>query len=179
MFSDVSPSFIWNPVDASIAKKLVTLEGTPEAIVHFSSICNKLTDYAYWFFLSTLWVKYTGWSDLELWKRLFSSDRPGRLKSIMKPSELDKFKILPYNVTIFRAHRPEESDWIAYTLDKDIATRFADERKVNSIKEYKVRKKDIAALFLRRGEQEIIVLDKSKVLFIREHIIPIKQDTEA
>ncbi len=167
--NDISQEFKWNPCDAIIGRKLVELEKTPEAVKYFAEKCNQLSDYAYWFFLSTLWVSYSGISDLEIWKRLFSSDRPKKKKSIMKPSELKAFENLPWFVTVYRAHRPEENDCIAYTLNKDIAFRFAREREVNSIKEYKAKKNDITALFLRREEDEIIILDKEKVSLIREH----------
>lgn len=171
MNKDISPNFKWNPIDASIAKKLLSLEKTPLAVEYFSKKCDKLTDYGYWFLLSTLWVSYSGWLDLSVWKKLFAADRPKKKKSIMKPSEIKAYEHLPWFVTAYRAHREDETDWIAYTLDKDTAIRFAKERGVNSIEEYKVKKKDITALFLRRGEQEIIVLDKNKVEPVRTHII--------
>lgn len=154
--------------ESMVAKGIIQREGTPEAVKYFERMCGPLTDYTYWFFLSTCWVSYTGYSDLSLWKRLFSSGRNKRNQSIMKPSELIAFKRLPYFITIYRAHRLNEDDWIAYTLDPAIAARFACERSVSTIKEYKVRKTDILALFLRRGEKEILVLDKEKVQFVRE-----------
>lgn len=161
---DISKSFKWNPRDAKIGKGIVERE----AIVYFSENCEGLTDYAYWFYLSTMWVSYSGKSDLSLWKRLFGSQRKNRKQSVMKPSEIKAFDQLPYFVTVYRAHRSNETDWIAYTLYPMIAARFAAERGVGRIAEYKVKKKDVAALFLRRGEKEVIVLDKDKVQFIQE-----------
>lgn len=168
--NDISSEFKWNPYDATVAKGLIKLEKTPEAIKYFAEKSEELTDYAYWFMLSNCWVSYSGFSDLDLWKKLFSSDRAKKKKSIMKPSELAALDHLPWFVTVYRAHRPKENDCIAYTLNKDIAFRFARERGVNTIKEYQVKKKDIAALFLRRREEEVIILDKEKVKFIRDHI---------
>lgn len=166
---DISKDFTWNPYDAKVGKKLVELEGTPEAIKHFAAVQDGLSDYGYWFMLSVCWVKYTGWSDLELWRHLFSSERPKRQTSIMKPSELKKFKELPYFITAYRAHRENESDWLSFTLDKEIALRFARERGKQTIGEYKIKKRDVLALFLRRGEQELLMLDKSKAEFVRIH----------
>ena len=168
---DISKDFRWNLYDATVGKELIKLEGTPEAIQYFAEICDHLSDYAYWFFLSTLWVSYSGWSDLNLWKKLFSADRPKKKTSIMKPSEVRAYDYLPYFVTAYRAHRIGERDWISYTLNKDIAVRFAHERKAVSINEFLIEKKDVTALFLRRGEDEILFLDKSKALFIRSHEI--------
>ncbi|MED3575886.1 hypothetical protein [Cytobacillus praedii] len=53
-------------------------------------------------------------------------------------------------------------------LDPIIAARFAMERGVNMVSEYKVKKKDIIALFLRRGEKEVLVLNKDQVQFVRK-----------
>lgn len=166
--NDISTSFQYNFKDKIIALQLIKREGTPDAIKYFSEHCEELTNYGYWFLLSTLWVSYTGFSDIELWKKLFLSDRPQKQKSIMKPSELKEYNYLPYWVTVYRAKRPGEKQWIAYTLDLEIAKRFAKERNVNKISKYEVRKKDILALFLRRGEKEIIVLDENKAKLIGE-----------
>lgn len=164
--------------DSQVAKELLKREETPEAITYFAKVCEKLTDYSYWFLLSTLWVSYTGYSEIELWKKLFGSDRPKRKQSIMKPSELKAFNHLPFQITIYRAHRPNEDDWIAYTLDPMIAARFAKERGVDTFSEYVVKKRDVLALFLRRGEKEIIVLDKSKINFVKEiHLGNTSSDT--
>jgi hypothetical protein len=169
MFNDISKDFRWNPTDARIGRELIKLQETPEAIKRFAAVCDDLTDYGYWFYLSTLWVSYTGFSDLNLWRRLFSSDRPRRQTSIMKPSELAAYKRFPYFVTAYRAHRPGETEWLSYTLDKEIACRFAAERGVDSITEYRIKKRDVLALFLRRDEQEILVLDHRKAEKVREY----------
>lgn len=165
---DISKKFKFNEYDSIVARKLIDLEETPGAIVYFSKICDKLTDYAYWYFLSTLWVSYTGYSDINLWKRLFSAKRKFKTVSIMKPSEVSEYNKLNSNINAYRVHRKDEKDWIAYTLSFDVALRFAKERKVESISEYRIKKKDIEALFLRRGEFEIILLDKSKAKFVKE-----------
>lgn len=168
MSNDISPYFRFDFNDKFMAQQLIKRDKTPEAIKYFSEHCEKLTNYGYWFLLSTLWVNYTGFSDIELWKKLFSSERGQRLKSIMKPSEVKEYEHLPYFITVYRAKRPGEKQWIAYTLDLNIAKRFAKERNVTKISKYEVKKKDILALFLRRGEREIIVLDETKPKFIEE-----------
>jgi hypothetical protein len=166
---DISPDFVWNPVDAAIATRLLDFEGTPRAIQYFAEVCDSLTDYSYWFLLGTLWVSYSGWSDLRLWKRLFKSTRPRRETSLMKPSELRVFKALPETVTAYRAHRNNETDWISYTLDRGVAKRFARERGVTEFVEYRLAKADVLALFLRRGEQELIMLNPTKAVRIAVH----------
>ena len=164
--NDIYSGFKWNPTDAALAHQILKREATPEAITYFAEHCDTLTDYAYWFFLSTLWVSYTGHSDLELWKRLFSAMRQGRERCLMKPSEYKEFRSsLRPMVTAYRAHRPGETDWIAYTRSVEIAQRFARERGSPEISVYEIPRRYVLALFLRRGEHEIIVLDKSNAQY--------------
>jgi hypothetical protein len=151
-----------NRAELRMAQELLKREATPGAIVYFGKHCHRLGDYWYWYLLSTLWVQYTGHSDLRLWQRLFRSSRPNRATSLMKPDELRAFERLPDPVVAFRAHRPGETDWIAYTLDPQAAVRFAVQRKSPNIAVYTIAKADILALFLRRGESEILVLDRRK-----------------
>lgn len=159
---DISPDFIWNAEDASIFEQLLWREGSPSAIQFFARHQRRLTHYGYWFGLGTLWVHYTGFSDLTLWRRLFSSDRPHRETSLMKPSELVAFRALPDRMTVYRARRPGETDWINYTLDRRIAERLATARH-GPIKQYWVQRRNVLALFLRRGELEILVLNPALV----------------
>ena len=166
---DISSNFVFNFYDQKIAKGLIQREETPEAIKYFADNCDGLTDYAYWFFLSTCWVSYSGWYELENWKRLFSSGRPKREKSIMKPSEIKKLKQLPFEIKCYRAHREGEKDWISYTTDVNVAVKMALSRGVHEIKEYRIKKNNVLAYFTRRGESEIILLDKSKAEYIKTY----------
>lgn len=159
---DVSPDFVWDAEDARIARELVAREGTPQAIRYFARHTRRLSNYGYWFLLGTLWVRYTGFSDLETWRRLFRSERPRRASSLMKPSELRELQNLADPLTLYRAHRLGENDWIAYTLDLSVAQRLARSRQ-GPICAYRVAKADVIALFLRRGEQEVLVLDAAHV----------------
>lgn len=165
---DVSPDFRWNKVDLQTIRKILRHETTPEAIKLFDRYAYRLTDYAYWFMLSTLWVGYTGYSDLNMWKRLLGSDRSKRETSIMKPSELRLFHGLADPLILYRAHRPNEQDWIAYTLSAEKAAVFAKQRGVDKVREYRVPKAEALCLFLRRGELEVLVLDKGKAEFVQE-----------
>lgn len=159
---DVSPKFRPNAFDSRLAMELMTMEGTPQAILHFAEHANELSAYGYWFLLSTLWVSYSGHSDLGLWRRLFSANRPHRAASIMKPSELTALTALPAALTVFRAHRPGETDWLSYTLSLPVAERFARERQVREVCEYNVEKSDVLALFTRRAGAEVLVLDPAR-----------------
>lgn len=157
--SDISPDFKYNRKDAKIMREIIKFEGKPHAIQRFARDCDGLTDYGYWFLLGTLWVSYTGWSSLKLWRKLFASDRPRRDTSLMKPSELRAFRELPDEVPCFRAHRPGEEDWLSYTLSIERAVMFAQQRGVEQVTRYLVPKREALCLFLRRGEFEVLALE--------------------
>ncbi len=73
----------------------------------------------------------------------------------MKPSELAALDDLPDIVTAYRAG----DAGLSYTLSLAIAEVFAS-RKNCGISRYSVRKDQIIALILRRGEAEVVVLDE-------------------
>ncbi len=156
---DISPLFRPNPVDSAVALRLMELENTPEAIRFFAAYCHALTNYGYWFFLGVCWVQYTGRSDLALWKRLFSSERPHRDACLMKPTERRLFNGLPKIVHCYRVHRADEQEWVSYTLDRDTATKLAVVRGINQIHEYRIPRKRLLCLFLRRHEYEVLCLE--------------------
>lgn len=173
--SDISPDFVpGNETDAKIVARVMKFEKTAKAMQEFGRKHHRLSDYGYWFLLGTLWVDYSGWTPLEDWKRFFSSTRPNRATSLMKPSELISLSKMPTALTVYRAHRPVEQDWIAYTLDPVIALNMAIGRKNDWMGQYEIDKADVLALFLRRGENEVLMLDKSKARLIRKHDVPTK-----
>lgn len=57
-------------------------------------------------------------------------------------------------VTANRAHRPSEVDWIAYTVKRETACRFARERGADQFIRFAIPKRTLVSLFLRRGEHE-------------------------
>lgn len=166
MNQDITPDFVPNAYDSKVAENILRFEGTPFAIHYFSNVHLRLTDSAFWFLLSTLWVSNTTGTDLKLWRRLFSSQRPKRRTSIMKPSELELSNRLPDKITAYRAHKEGETDWINYTIDHETAELFA---RINSgeIVQYSIQKKDVIALFTRRGESEIIMLKPHRGMVIQ------------
>lgn len=172
---NISPD--WQGCDRAeqrLIAKILKHEGTGRAIQVFAKHCKRFSDYWYWYTLGTLWVSYSGWSDLRLWRRLFLSQRPNRATSLMKPDEWQAFQQLPVHVVVYRAHRPQETDWIAYTLDPQIAARFAREREVSQVSQYLLDKDKVMALFLRRKEAEIIALQPQDAVHVRDiPVVPV------
>lgn len=170
-WNDVSRYYRPNMLDQNVAVEISRHWETPETIRVFARRCGQLTDYSYWYLLGTLWVCYTGFTDLSMWKELFSADRRHRKDCIMKPSEVRAYDGLPYILTAYRAHRAGETDWISYTLDLDRAKKFANQRGVHEVKEYRIRRRDVLAYFTRRNESELLVLDKEKAEYVRSHYV--------
>lgn len=159
---DISPDWKGSTdAERSALDFVLEVEGTPLAIQRFAQVQSLLGDYWYWFTLGTLWVSYSGWSDLELWRQLFRAGRRRRNSSIMKPSEWEAFRALPETITAYRSHRPTETDWISYTLDPELADRWTGQRGGHT-QEYWIKKEHCIALFLRRGESEILMLNPRK-----------------
>lgn len=164
---DIHPKFVSNYSDSVLASDIVKMfpnnklkELAQERLIYFKNNQERASDYFYWFMLGTLWVEFTGHTSLGLWKDLFNSKRD-HSDCLMKPLELQKLYSLPEDVICFRAHRNKEKDWISYTLSEDVALRFLVVRPRGVIKKYIINKKDIKAVFLRRGEMEIIMIDKN------------------
>lgn len=153
----------FNAIDSRIVSELIANEKTPKQFEILDREAYRMTDSCYWFCLSTLWVASSEIAGLEDWKRLFSVKRPNKAISLMKPDELKALAKLPNKIEVFRAHREGETDWIAYSTNPRIAINFANRYGVSEITVGRVKKHDVTALFLRRGEQEVIVLDKSLV----------------
>lgn len=82
----------------------------------------------------------------------FSSNRGNKIIGSLKPDELSALKKLPNKLTVYRAHRDNELDWIVYTLDKKIVECFSRERASSEVTTYKVKKSDVLAYFTRREE---------------------------
>jgi hypothetical protein len=162
LLHDVSPDFVPDRLSSEVVKRVILHEGTPKAIQIFAAEQHKLTHYWYWFTLSTCWVSYSGWYHISNWRALFESSRPNRKTSIMKPSEVRAFDELPDQLRVYRAHRPGERDWISYTLSPTRAAMFADKRGVSEVGLYKIQKADCIALFLRRDEFEVLMLDPTR-----------------
>lgn len=159
---DISAMFSPSQRGSRLAKALLRHEGTQRALSVFREGCHLLDDYHYWYLLSTLWVLHHEGSDIRHWKRLFGSKRAGRADGIMKPSELEAYLALPENLVVYRGCGPDDFGWISYTLNPAIATLFAARKIRGHVRAYVVPKSEVIALFTRRGEEELIIINEPK-----------------
>lgn len=162
MNKDISKKFIPNAYDSDVAEAIIDLGETPEAMDYFMRRSYFLSDYAYWFILSTLWIGCSQFAGTETWRMLFTARRRYKKRSIMKSSELKEYNDLKWFLTVYRATAPSETDWINYTLDPEVAIRFAKAKGIKRVEVYSACKRDVIALFQRREEAEIIIPDRQK-----------------
>lgn len=157
---DVSPLFATAPpTDGPLVEKVCEFEGTEGALVAFRAVAADLSDFSFWCVLGSLWVAADGPTDFAEWRALFSTRRKNRAPALMKPSELRALGDLPQRVTGYRVRRP--GDWLSLTLDLDFARQLAAEVD-GEVEAYSVPRRDVLALFTRRGEAEVVVLDRSR-----------------
>ncbi|WP_337909084.1 hypothetical protein [Vibrio cholerae] len=156
---DISPIFKPNLTDSKIVNKILKHEGTPRALQTFDKYKSRLSDYAYWHVLGNLWVSSSD-NPIEVWLKLFNSNRAHRLQSLMKPSEFEAYNNLQDEVRVYRALRSEDDGGLSFTLDLKFALKFAKARGRLAVGEYLLSKEGVYALFLRRGESEVLVLNK-------------------
>ncbi|MGM0337675.1 hypothetical protein [Enterococcus sp. AZ007] len=163
---NISTAFKFNESDAKLISQFLVTKANQQMDC-FLSVEAQLTDYAYWYLLTTMWINESTIYPISAWKKLFFAKRANRLVSIMKPNELTLFKKLSNKLILYRAHSKNETDWISYTLDLETAVKFAKMKNVDEVVEYKIKKHDCYALFLRREESEILCLNKDLAKKIR------------
>jgi hypothetical protein len=84
----------------------------------------------------------------------------------MSEEELEQLKLLPDKVKIFRGANKKEGNTIPYgiswSLSKEVAKKFSVLNQATdetSIHELTINKESIVALFMSRGEREVIYLE--------------------
>lgn len=138
------------------------------ALLDFVGGINDLSPYGYWTLLGALYIHggYYNYVQPKQWRRLLSANIPHK-GCIMKPFEHKCLNFLPSKVICYRIHHPHEKDWISYTLSDWLVPKFVKDYREHdafqSIEKFEVNKSDIDFYFGRNCEDEIIVLNKSKL----------------
>lgn len=155
-------------------KKMIIHQDSGLAMLDFAKNRKDLTDYDYWCLLGILYIHGGYWSFItpNLWRLLLNSSRSQR-NMIMQPFERRALKNLPEKVVCYRIHHSkEEHDWISYTISSWLISKFVKEYREHdafySVEKFEVAKQDIDFFFGRNYEDEIVVLDRSKVKKIKE-----------
>jgi len=135
----------------------------PYRVPVFDSLAAYLTDEDYWRMLAELWIDQENPEDFaDEWRERFNADRPGR-ENMMTPDEQIALSMLPARVTIYRAGIGSHVQaGLSWSTSRETAEWFG--KRFNSrhpLFRAHIAKKDIAAYWIRRGENEVLVLDPS------------------
>ena len=139
--------------------RFIFLHERPYRLQAFLEIQDQLTDTQYWRLLADSWIDTeNAWQNRGKWRKLFDSKRP-HSHYLMDETEDNAMNTLPEMVTIYRGSSANNEKGLSWTLSKDkaefFAQRFAQKR--GKVYEQEVRKDQILALFLGRGESEVIL----------------------
>jgi hypothetical protein len=148
---------------------LLTFDSS-EAFGAFLVIEDDLDDISYWRILGDAWTATDAVATNEdEWRRLFSSDRPGR-ENLTREPDRALLAALPEEVTVYRGHSHEGGErGLAWTLSRESAEAFALEfahstdmghppgepRVATAI----VPRSAIIALHQHRREGDVVILD--------------------
>jgi hypothetical protein len=143
----------------------VNLHERPYRLSAFLEVMDRLDDQRYWSLLGEIWTDSENiHQDRRDWRFVLSSKRSSRL-SIMKEEEVEEFRRLPDQVTVFRGTRYKSSvRGLSWTLDKDrakwFANRFDYRGDAGFLAAATVAKCRVLAFFSGRDEAELVFIPK-------------------
>ena len=157
--------------DLDVVDQIKAVANSAKVILIFAKNIENLSDFAYWRLLSYIWIN-GGYEIPCFFRKMFKMPIPNS-NEVMLDEEYHFFKMLPKVITCYRVHHTNhEKYFLSYTLSPSKAVIMAEEFQRNNsfagISEYKVNKSDVFAVFTRHWEDEILVLDRSKVRFERK-----------
>ncbi len=148
---------------------LLTFDSS-EALGAVLAIEDELDPSSYWRILGDAWTA----SDVvaaneDTWRRLFSSERPGR-EMLTRDPDRPVLAALPEEVTVYRGHSHEGgARGLAWTLLRESAVTFAHEFATSTdmghppgeprLATVTVPRSSILALFQTRREGDVVILD--------------------
>ena len=142
--------------------RTIWLTERPYRLNQFLSQAIFLSDAGFWKTLKEVWVDTeNAWQNIETWSALFNSTRGSR-ENLMDAQELEVFNLLEDEVEVYRGCKAGlNENGISWTLDLSKAVWFSkrlhQEGEGTIVLNKIVKKSEILALFLGRGEQEVIL----------------------
>lgn len=148
---------------------LLTFDSS-EALGALLSIEDELDPPAYWRLLGDAWTASDAVAANEdTWRRLFSSERPGR-ENLTREPDRPVLAALPEEVTVYRGHSHEGgARGLAWTLSRESAETFAHQFATSTdlghptgeprLATAAVLRSSILALHQARREGDVVILD--------------------
>jgi hypothetical protein len=139
----------------------VWLHERPYRLWAFGQIKGLMSDRDYWEILGAVWIDSENiWQNKQEWLLALSSPRKEK-KYLMNPTDRKALRELPDELRVYRGIDKDKGDpdGFSWTLSRAKAEWFADRYWKNGIVlEQVVKKKDVTAHFLGRGEQEVVLI---------------------
>lgn len=147
-----------------IVENVSVFSNSGNQLENFVEFADELEDKEYWKELASAY-QLQDYSEInfELYKVLFSAKR-GFKEYLMSKEDREFLIALPEILTIYRGCSGKEIKHnlygISWTLNKEIASQFADRKKIlagkSSVVERTIKKSEVIAYFNSREEEEII-----------------------
>jgi hypothetical protein len=148
-------------VEEALEKKdwsrYIWMHEKPHRIEAFIKIHHQLNDRDYWKYLGEVWVNVENIWQYPFIERLLRKNRPGK-EYLMAEEERQFLEQLPDEFVIFRGHQRRNRYGWSWTLSYSQAWFFANRFSKNGgVISSICKKSDVLALFLGRGESEIVI----------------------
>jgi hypothetical protein len=151
---------------------VILLHERPYRLEAFLDIMDEISDQAYWETLAWMWRDSENIREFPtIWTSLLMSDRAHR-EHLMTDAERETLSAMPETFTVWQGHTEGRDDGWSWTFDKKVAEWFArrfarleDDQPL--VTEALVQRDDVVALFLERGESEVIVDPDKHLTFVR------------
>lgn len=146
--------------------RVIWLHERPYRLDAFMQIEDDLDDDEYWSLLADIWIDSENiWQNTDQWRQLFESRRSG---SPMTDEEEAALAAMPDPIPVYRGGVEDANEYgLSWTTDREraewFAVRMTADDEVGVVLEGMVAKKDVAAYFTGRGENEIVVFDADLV----------------
>jgi hypothetical protein len=140
----------------------IMLHERPWRFEALTNIADSLTDIEFWDAVCLVWMDSENIRQhQDEWDELLRSDRPGR-ENMMDDEERAALAALPDVIDVYQGHTDERDDGWSWTTDRNKAIwfghRFANlEQAEARMTTGMVRREDITAYLLGRGESEVLV----------------------
>ena len=160
---NISPHHLdWSRMDEAVLEEIIAAsELSPGTTLDiFIKYNSRLSHYGYWYMLGLLWNSFAGPRNdegrLNEWMKLFGHNRPKRNACLMKPDEATQLRNLPKKVKVYWDSKRKTG--ISYRIEK--ATLPVEPFNPKDYEAYaEIDRENIIALFNRRGETELIILN--------------------
>lgn len=152
---------------------VIWLHERPYRVAAFWAIRKKMDDPTYWRLLQQVLIDTENqWQNKRRIRSLLTTKRRGSSHQMMDEEEQRAFDELPSLITIYRGCMSKNQRGFSWTLSRDRAVWFAKrfDRTGPRVVSALIAKRDVLALLLGRGEQEVLCVPEHANAFAVEQL---------